>query len=73
MVPLIQEFPTQEELACHAPNELLLTICGPRWVFTIFEISLDIMTPWLPIDFILDVHVFFDIYAIGRHATELYA
>ena len=29
MVPLIQEFPTQEELACHAPNELLLTIRGP--------------------------------------------
>ena len=73
MVPLIQDFPTQEELACQALDELLLTIRGPRQVFTIFDRSLDIMTPWLPIDFSFDVHVFFKIYVVVRHATELYA
>ena len=26
VVPLIQDLPTQEKLACHVPNELLLTI-----------------------------------------------
>ena len=60
-------------VACQAPDELLLTIRGPKQVFTIFDISLDIMTPWLPIDFNFDVHVLFKIYAVGRHTTELYA
>ena len=35
MVPLIQDFPTQEELACHASDEFLLTIHGSGQVFTI--------------------------------------
>ena len=73
MVPLIQDFPTQEELACQALDEILLTIRGPKQEFTIFDISLDIMTPSLPIDFSFDVHVFFKIYAVGRHTTDLYA
>ena len=45
MVPLIQNFPTQEKLARQALDEFLHIICGPKWVFTIFDISLDIMVP----------------------------
>ena len=51
MVPLIQDFPTQKKLSCHVLDEFLLAVCGLRRVFTIFDISLDIMVPWLPIDF----------------------
>ena len=36
VVPFVQDFPIQEELARHAPNKFLLTVCGPRWLFTIF-------------------------------------
>ena len=73
MVPFVQDFPIQEKLARHVPNEFLFTIYGPRQVSTIFNISLDIMVPWLSIDFSFDVHAFFDIHAVGRHATDLYA
>ena len=65
MVPLIQDFPTQEKLARHAPDEFLLTVCGPRRVFTIFDISLEIMVPWLPIDFDFDIHAFFNTQVVG--------
>ena len=73
VVPLIQDFPTQKELACHTPNEFLLIVCGLRQVFTIFDVSLDIMVPWLPIDFNLNVHTFFNIHEVGRHVADLYA
>ena len=65
MVPFVQDFPTQKEL------EKLYR--GSKRVFTILDISLDIMVPWLSIDFSFDVHAFFDIHAVGRHATDLYA
>ena len=72
MVPLIQNFPTQEKLARQALDEFLHIICGPKWVFTIFDISLNIMVPWLPINFSFNVHVFFDIHAVGWQTTDLY-
>ena len=72
MVPFVQDFPTEEELVCHAPNELLLTICGPRRVFTILDISLDIVVLWLPFDFNVDFHAFFDIHVVGRNTVDLY-
>ena len=73
IVPLIQDVPTQEELAHHVPDEFLLTVCGSAWVFTIFDISLDIMVPWFPINFDFGIHAFFDIHAVGQHAVDLYA
>ena len=73
VVPLVQDFLTQEKLAHHAPDELLLIVCGPKRVFSIFNISFDIMVPWLPIYFSFDVHAFFDIHAVGWHTTNLYA
>ena len=73
MVPLIQDFTTQKELAHHVPGEFLLIVYGPKLAFTIFDISLDIMVPWLPIDFSLDVHAFFDIHVIGQHTADVYA
>ena len=73
VLPLIQDFPTQEELAYHAPNELLLTVCRPKRVFIIFDISIDIMVPWLPINFNFDVHAFFNFHVVGRHAVDLNA
>ena len=66
VVPLIQDFPTQEELRHHAPNKFPLTIHGSGQVFTIFDISLDIMISWLPIDFSFDAHAFFNVHAVGR-------
>ena len=72
VVHSVRDFTTQEELACHALDELLLTACGPKHVFTIFDISLDIMVPWRPIDFSFDTHAFFDIHAVGWHAVDLY-
>ena len=72
MVPLIQDFPTQEKLSRHVPDEFLLVVYGLRQVFTIFDISLDIMVPWLPIDYSFDVHAFFNIHAIGWHTADLY-
>ena len=65
VVPFVQDFPTQEKLARHVTDEFPLTVCGSRRVFTTFDISLDIMVTWLPIDFSFDVHAFFDIHAIG--------
>ena len=47
MVPYVQDFPTLEELAHHAPDKLSLIVRGSRRVFTILNISLDIMVPWL--------------------------
>ena len=73
MVPLVQDFPTQKELAHHAPDKLLLTVHGSKWVFTILDISLDIMVPWLSIDLGFDIHAFFDVHALGWHAVDLYA
>ena len=72
MVPIVQDFPTQEKLAHHFPDEFLLTVYGPERVFTIFDISFDIMVPWLPIDFNFNVLTFFDIHAVGQHAVDLY-
>ena len=68
VVPLIQNFPTQKELACHALDKFPLTVYGFGLVFTI----LDIIVPWLPINFSFDVYTFFNIHAIGRHARNLY-
>ena len=39
MVPFVQDFPTQEKLASHAPDELFVVRCT-GWVFTVFDISL---------------------------------
>jgi len=72
MVPLIQDFPTQEKLSRHVPDEFLLAICGLRRVFTIFDISLDIMVPWLPTDFNVDIHALFDIHVVGWQTVDLY-
>ena len=73
MVPLVQDFPTQKELARHAPDKLLLTIHGSGWVFTILDISLDMMVLWLSVNLNFNIHAFFDVHAIGWHATGLYA
>ena len=73
VVPLIQDFLTQEELACHGLDKLPLIVRGSRWVFTILHISLDIMVPWLSIDLDFNIHQFFDVYAIGQHVADLYA
>ena len=73
MVPLVQDFPTQKELACHAPDKLLLTVQGFEWVFTILDISLDIMVLWLSVNLGFNIHAFFDFHAIGWHAVDLYA
>ena len=73
VVPFIQDFPTQEELARHAPDKLPLTVHGSRQVFTIPNISLDNMVPWISIDLDFNIHEFFDVYAVGRHAADLYA
>ena len=62
VVPLLQDFPIQEELARHVLDKFPLIVHG-SWVFTI----LDIMVPWLLVGFSFDVH------AIGRHTTDLYA
>ena len=68
MVPLVQDFPTQKELACHAPDKLLLTVQGFEWVFTILDISLDIMVLWLSINLGFNIYAFFGVHAIGWHA-----
>ena len=73
VVPLIQDFPTQEKLACHVPNELLFTICSSTWVFTILNISFDIVVPWFSIDLNFNIHAFFNIHAIGWQTTDFYA
>ena len=73
VVPLIQDFPTQEELAYHVTDELLLNVYCPRRVFIIFDISIDIMVPWLPINFNFDVHAFFNVHVVGRIAVDLNA
>ena len=57
MVPLVQDFPTQKEL------EKLYR--GSKRVFTILDISLDIMVPWLSVNLIFDIHAFFNVYVIG--------
>ena len=61
VVPFIQDFPTQEELARHAPDKLPLTVHGSRRVFTILDISLNIMVSWLSIDLSFDIHAFLDV------------
>ena len=73
MVPLVQDFPTQKELARHALDKFHLTVHGFERVFTILDISLDIMAPWLSIDLGLDIHAFFNVHAIGWHVANLYA
>ena len=73
MVPVVQNFPTQKELAHHTLDKPLLTVRGSRQVFTILDISLDIMVPWLSIDLGFDIHAFFDVHALGWHAVDLYA
>ena len=54
-------------------DELLFTVCYTGRVFTILDISLDIMVPWLSIGFDFNIHAFFDIHAIGWVATDFYA
>ena len=73
VVPLIQGVPTQEESTYHVLNKFSLTVHNSRLVFTILDISLDIMVPWLPIDLSFDVHAFFDIHVVDQHTAELYA
>ena len=65
VVPLIQDFPTQKELACHVPDKLLLIVQGSGQIFTILDISLDIMVPWLSVNLHFNIHAFFDVHAIG--------
>ena len=50
-----------------------LIVHGSKRVFTIFDISLDIVVLWLPIDFSFDVHAFFHVYVVGQldHASQL--
>ena len=73
MVPFVQDFPNQEKLASHAQDKLLFTICCTGQVFTILDISLDIMVPWLSIGFDFDTNAFFNVLAIGWDATDFYA
>ena len=73
VVPFVQYFPNQEKLACHALDEFPLVVYDSRRVSTIFDIGIDIMVPWLPINFSFDVHAFFIVHVVGWQATDLYA
>ena len=65
MIPFVQDFSTQEKLAGHTSDKLLFIVrCAGR-VFTVLNIGLDIMVPWLSVDFNFDTHAFFDVHAIG--------
>ena len=72
MVPFVQDFSTQEKLAGHMSNKLPFIVCCIGWVFTVLDISLDIMVPWLFVGFNFDTHAFFDVHAIGWDATDFY-
>ena len=65
VVPFVQDFSTQEKLAGHVLDKLLFIVRCTRRVFTALNIGLDIMVPWLFIDFDFDTHAFFDVHAIG--------
>ena len=73
MVPFIQDFPAQEKLARHVPDELFVTVCSSTRVFSIFNISLDIVVPWLFIDLGFNIHAFFNIHAISQKTIVFYA
>ena len=60
-------------MAGYVPDKLLFTVCCIRRVFTVLDISLDIMVPWLSISFDFDTHAFFDVHAIGWNAMDFYA
>ena len=72
VVPFVQDLSTQEKLEGHAPNKLLFTVCCTGRVFTVLDISLDIMVPWLSIGFDFNIHAFFDVHEIGKDATNFY-
>ena len=59
-------------MASHAPDKLLFTIHCTGWVFTVLDISPDIMIPWLSVSFDFNIHAFFDIHAIGWVAMDFY-
>ena len=73
VVPFVLDFSTQEKLASHALDKLLFTIFCIGRVFTVFDISLDIMVPWLSIGFEFNTHAFFDAHAVGWDTTDFYA
>ena len=72
VVPFVQDFSTQEKLAGHTPKKLLFIVRCTEWVFTVLDISLDIMVPWLSVSFDFDNHTFFDVHAMGWDTTNFY-
>ena len=73
VVPFVYDFSTQEKLADQAPDKLLFTVRFTERVFIVLDISLDIMVPWLSINFDFDTYASFNVYAIGWNATDFYA
>ena len=73
MVPFVQDFSTQEKLVGHVLDKLIFTVCCTERVFTVLDINLDIMVPWLSIGFDFNTHAFFDVHAIGWNTTDFYA
>ena len=73
VVPFVQDFSTHKKLAGHVVDKLLFTIYCTGQVFTVHDISLDIMIPWLSVVFDFDTHAFFDGNAIGWNAMDFYA
>ena len=73
MALFVQDFSTQEKLVDHALDKLLfIGHCTGR-VFTVLDLSIDIMVPWLSVNFDFDIYTFFDVHAIALNATDFYA